>query len=235
MGELLVRAETEEELESAIGQLWRVVDVTGAGWVGCRDDEDELGPLEVRLISLCASDEELAAIWAAMCGGEALEAAWKRISGPSYARRVRLAEQREETRRIGEALPGVGLVVATFRHWPLRVRVLDLRANTGSRELLMTLEHRGVSQDGQRLVQRFMLLWREVRSAELSLLKGQEYFLEFSREEGGIQTRFEGWGDDEGSVQAEDVQVFRAYPPVLAGGEPTEEAELVPLQHSFRG
>ena len=148
---------------------------------------------------------------------------------------MRLAEQRAETRRIGGALPGAGLVVATFRSWPLRVRVLDLRPNTGSRELLMTLEHRGVSLDRQRLVQPFMLLWREVRRAELSLLKGQEYFLEFSREEGGIHTCFEGWGDDEGNVHAVDVQVFRAYPPVLAPDKPAKEAEPAQLRLCFRG
>lgn len=62
MGELTVRAESSEEFDTLVDQLFDLMNITG-GWIGSRDEDDVLDEREIRLLSPRLTDAELAKIW----------------------------------------------------------------------------------------------------------------------------------------------------------------------------
>lgn len=83
MGDLLVRAEPDEDMEALVRQLWSIIACTG-GWVGRFDEHDDLDEQEVRLVTYRASRAELTAILREVRAGRAASEAWAGVQGPSY-------------------------------------------------------------------------------------------------------------------------------------------------------
>jgi hypothetical protein len=76
MADILIKAETEEQLEEFVTMLCGLMNFTG-GWVGSYGEEDQLGDLEIRMIPCSASEEELRSIWERMLAGEAAGEAYR--------------------------------------------------------------------------------------------------------------------------------------------------------------
>jgi len=87
MGDILIEARSVGELDEVAGLAWSIVTYTG-GWVGCFDENDDISELQIRLIALRASDEELLAIWERVRAGEDPKAAHEAVGGPSYHHRA---------------------------------------------------------------------------------------------------------------------------------------------------
>jgi hypothetical protein len=83
MGDILLKAESPEQLESIVAELWGIANFTG-GWVGSYGSRDRLRKLETRLIAPSATDEELVAIWKCVSAGATAEEAHQDVAGPSY-------------------------------------------------------------------------------------------------------------------------------------------------------
>jgi hypothetical protein len=80
-GTLLIRCATQEQYEKYLGLAWSIINCTG-GWARSFGKGDDLGPLEFRLITHRASDEELQSIRERVLRGEPAKVAIRSLPDP---------------------------------------------------------------------------------------------------------------------------------------------------------